>query len=362
MPRGDQVARLYTLVMDLARSRRGLTAAALAQRHDRPLRTVYRDLDALEQAGFPITKLDGGRWKLIDGWDQKIPFPLTAGELLALHIAGDLMAPLAASPAGKQFAKLQQRLTGAKPRRRSGQAELFPAPPRALHLAVGVEIDYEPYADVIDALWESIEARRSVRGHYRAVTSAEQGWRTIDPYALHWDPKLGAMYVVGWCHARADLRTFAVHRFDRVETTEREFERPRDFDLDRYLEHSFGIWTAEETIDVRLLVHPPAAAWVRERRWHPTQSLREQPGGAVEVSMTVADSVEIIRWILGLGADVEVLAPLQLRDEIAEIHRLAASRGAAPAPRPVEQAPQPLRSTTRRRPSTAAKSAQRTRA
>ncbi len=354
MPRGDQVGRLYTIVMSLAATRRGLTAAMLADKHALPLRTVYRDLEALEQAGFPVTKLDGGRWKLIEGWDQKIPFPLSTGELFALHIAADLMAPLAATPAGKHLAKLHRRLTGAKPRRKSGQAELFPAPAGVLHLSAAFEIDYEPHGEVIDALWESIETRRSVRGRYRAVTSSEEGWRTIDPYALHYDPKVGAMYVIGWCHERADLRTFAVHRFERVEKTEREFKRRSDFDLERYLEHSFGIWTAAETINVRLRIHPPAAAWVKERRWHQTQKMRQLASGAIELDMTVADTVEIVRWILGLGADVEVLAPAELRDEVRDIHRRAASDlthrpSAVPgkrSSRKESQAPLPKRAST----------------
>lgn len=325
MPRGDQVGRLYTIVMSLAATRRGLTAAMLAKKYDLPLRTVYRDLDALEQAGFPVTKLDGGRWKLIDGWDQKIPFPLSAGELLALHIAADVMAPLAATPAGKQLAKLHRRLTGGKPRRRSAQSELFPGMPSILHLPAELEIDYDAYDHIIEPLWKATEDRRTLRGYYSAASSQEEGWRTIDPYVLHYDPKLAAMYVIGWCHERRDLRTFAVHRFQQVEITEAEFARPVSFDLERYLAHSFGIWTAKETIDVRLRVHPPSAAWVKERRWHRTQKTREHGDGTVDLELTVADTVEIVRWILGFGADVEVLAPPELREEVREIHRLAAS-------------------------------------
>jgi predicted DNA-binding transcriptional regulator YafY len=59
MPRGDQVARLYKLVMALAGAKYGLPAAALARRHRWPSRTVYRDLHALELAGFPITRNGG---------------------------------------------------------------------------------------------------------------------------------------------------------------------------------------------------------------------------------------------------------------------------------------------------------------
>jgi len=98
MPRGDQVARLYTLVMDLARAKHGLTASSLARRHSIPIRTVYRDLHAVEVAGFPITSSDGARWKLVDGWQGQIPFPLPLRQLLALHVARDLTKPIRGTP------------------------------------------------------------------------------------------------------------------------------------------------------------------------------------------------------------------------------------------------------------------------
>jgi predicted DNA-binding transcriptional regulator YafY len=91
MPRGDQVTRLYGLVMDLARTKHGLTAASLARRRNLRVRTIYRDLHSLEAAGFPITTGEGARWKLIDGWEARVPFPIPLGQLLALHMARSLM-------------------------------------------------------------------------------------------------------------------------------------------------------------------------------------------------------------------------------------------------------------------------------
>ena len=81
MPRGNQVARLYALVMDLARAKHGLTAAALARRRNLQERPVYRDLHALEAAGFPITSISGARWKLVDAWDARVPFPIPPAQM-----------------------------------------------------------------------------------------------------------------------------------------------------------------------------------------------------------------------------------------------------------------------------------------
>lgn len=87
-------------------------AAALARRRNMPVRTLYRDLHALEASGFPITTGDGARWKLIDHWEARIPFPLPLGQLLALHLARKLMGPLRATRTGRDFEALCARLIG----------------------------------------------------------------------------------------------------------------------------------------------------------------------------------------------------------------------------------------------------------
>jgi len=68
----------------------------------------------------------------------------------------------------------------------------------------------------------------------------------------------------------------------------------------------------------RLRFFSPAAARVRETIWHPSQQLTDGPDGQVDMRVTVAGTVEIAPWILGWGDAVEVLAPLELRQRIAD--------------------------------------------
>jgi len=72
---------------------------------------------------------------------------------------------------------------------------------------------------------------------------------------------------------------------------------------------------------------------VRERLWHSTQRLRELPGGRLELTARVADAVEVRRWLLGFGAEAEVIAPVSLREALrAEAARLAAALAASRKP------------------------------
>lgn len=326
MPRGDQVARFYALVMDLARSKHGLTAVTLAARRGLPLRTVYRDLHALEAAGFPITSSDGARWKLIEGWEARIPFPLPLGQLLALHLARDLMKPIRGTPVARDFDALCERLAGPLLGNDSKQGELFPRLRTVLATRSQLALDYSAHTAVIEALCRATEARRTVRSVYWSESRGEVTRRRINPCCLYYDQQLEALYVFGWCHTRRELRTFAVHRFRQVSLAEESFEPPAGFNAESYLRDAFRLWRGENTVQVRILVDRAAAGWVSERRWHASQKVEARADGACELTFTVSSVQELKRFALQLGAAAEVLAPEWFRREVADEHSQASQR------------------------------------
>jgi len=329
MPRGEQVARLYRLIQGLRDTSRGLPAATLAERNGWNVRTVYRDLRALQDAGFPIAA-DGARWKLVDGWREAIPFPLSIGELLALHVARQMLHPLSGSPVVRDFDRFLGRVTGpsrAAPR----QGELFRRVRAWLSTPSSLGIDYTAHAALLETLCRACETNRTVRAIYYTETRRELTKRDLDPYHLYFDPRLEALYCFAWCHWRKDIRTFAVHRFRRAVLTDRRFEVPPDFTPQAHLRGAFRIWREGNAVNVRLGVDPDHAGWVSERTWHKSQKTRRRADGGVEMEFTVDGTTEIKRFILHLGAAAEVLDPPWLRKEIAQEHEKAALRGAGAA-------------------------------
>jgi predicted DNA-binding transcriptional regulator YafY len=326
LPRGTQIGRWWTIVQELQASRLGLPAETLAQRHGWNPRTVYRDLRGLEDAGLPITSA-GGRWRLVEGWQRALPFPITLGERIALGFARALMTPLEATPVARDFDKLYERLAGSQAPRDTRQGELFRRIRPLLSTPSRLAIDYGEHAAVVETLCAASERQRTVRAVYYTESRREQTRRDVDPYHVHWDPRLEALYVFGWCHLRKDVRTFAVHRFRQVTATKKEFELPATFSPETYLRGAFRIWRAQNAIAVRLAVDPSDAGWVSERRWHSSQKLRRRADGGCEIEWTVDPGAELQRFILQLGAAVEVLAPDSLRREIAAEHAAAAKRG-----------------------------------
>jgi predicted DNA-binding transcriptional regulator YafY len=334
MPRGDQVARLYALVMHLARTKHGLTAAALARRRDLGVRTVYRDLHALEAAGFPITNGDGARWKLIDGWEARVPFPLPLGQLLALHLAREVMKPIRATPIAREFDALYERLAGPVPGGATGQGELFPRLKTVLAMRSQLAIDYTEHAALLETLCRACEARTAVRAVYYAENRREITRRDIDPYCLYYDPQLEALYVFGWCHLRRAMRTFAVHRFRQATVTNKRFQVPSGFTPETHLRGAFRIWRGENAVTVRIAIDSEVAGWVTERRWHASQKVRRRTDGGCELTFTIDGVRELQRFVLQLGAAAEVIEPEWFRCQVADEHARAARRN---QPRPEQK-------------------------
>src|SRR5262249_10530010 len=71
-------------------------------------------------------------------------------------------------------------------------------------------------------------------------------------------------------------------------------------------------------VTVRVAFAKGVAPYIRERLWHPTQKLRDLPDGRLELTLQVADTQEVRRWILGWGAQAEVLQPIAMREALGE--------------------------------------------
>ena len=91
--RGDQLARQLRVIRAIEASPNGLTVAEIAKREETGIRTIYRDLEALQAAGFPLytERVEkANRWTFIDTFKFKTLPPFTLTELMSLYFYRDL--------------------------------------------------------------------------------------------------------------------------------------------------------------------------------------------------------------------------------------------------------------------------------
>ena len=118
-------------------------------------------------------------------------------------------------------------------------------------------------------------------------------------------------------HLRGEIRIFALERMKEIVRSGNKFDLPEDFDFETYTESALGIFRGP-AIEVKMKFSPSLATYVCEWQWHSSQRIEERSDGSVLLSLKVADSLELRRWVLSFGAEVEVLEPESLRREIQE--------------------------------------------
>lgn len=310
--RGDQLARQWLLIQRLAKSRGGVGLDALADELGCVRRTVYRDLDALMYAGFPVLseKRDGkAYYRFLDQF-QLGQVPFTPDELLALAFSSDLLKSLEGTVFHDSIQSAITKIKAGLGPELSRYLEQFRD---AFRVMPGPHKRYAESRETIRALNDAVQGRRTLALRYRSGHSGEQSERRIDPYKVWYNA--GALYVIGHDHSKGAIRTFAVDRILALAETDLRFEPPQGFDFDAYTAPSFGV-VAEPATRVRIRFDERWAAYVGEREWHASQQTTALAGGGIELLLEVGAGQELLGWVLSFGAGAVVLEPESLRDQV----------------------------------------------
>jgi len=311
--RGDQLARQWRLIQRLARSRYGVGLNDLAEDLGCVRRTVYRDLDALMFAGFPVVseKRDGRvLYRFLDTFEIG-DTPFTADEVLALAFGEDLLRILEGTVFHDSIRSALHKIRASLGPELS---EYLARLGESFRVLPGPHKRYARYRDTIQALNQAVLSRRTVSMRYRTGRTGKVSTRKLDPYRVWY--RSGGLYVIGHDHRSGEIRTFAVDRIRGVKTTEDSFSVPASFDFDTYTAASFGV-VAEPAVAVRIRFDRSWAIHVEEHSWHPSQKLERRRDGSVDLLMRVGGTTELRNWVLSFGAGAEVLEPESLRAEVA---------------------------------------------
>jgi predicted DNA-binding transcriptional regulator YafY len=311
--RNAEVIRQWK-ILKTVEAGRYTTTQALADEYSVTERTIRRDIEALQEAGFPLydDRQDGRKvWRLVQGYKQKLTQSFTLSELAALYFGKNMLSFLGGAPFAQDleaaFAKIREALPAKSLPYLSRIQELFAARPEPAK-------DYSKKKDVIAGLVDATLHQRQVVVSYYSFNSRKTKAYTLDPYRLVYYH--GGLYLYARAHEHAEVRTFAVERIEHIDVQDSTFEMPKDFNVSEYARGAFGI-AGGRAETVVLEVDARMAAYVRERVWHESQSLEDRADGSVALRMHVATGFELKAWIKGFLPHIRVIEPLSLRDEIA---------------------------------------------
>ena len=315
----DRAARYLRIAMLLRDHPDGMSAQELANRIGVSKRTIYRDIDAMDvDAGLPIWTGEGKFGLESEAFLP--PLALTLHEATTLFLAARMLAKASDEHDTEliaAFVKLAQVLPPVLAEHIEATVDVFsrtPPNPR--------------FTRVFRVLAEGWAHRRVVEIEYDAgVYDANKPPRRtrVHPLAIEPSALTHALYLLAFDEGRKARRTFKVERIISASLTPDTFEPPDGYSAAAELARAWDVIAYEEPVRVLIRFSPAVAKRAAETRWHPSQELEKQPDGSLVWSGRVSGMREIRIWILGWGADAEVLEPAVLRDDVAaELRRAAA--------------------------------------
>lgn len=336
--RNAQVARIYTILNLLEGAPQGLTVPEIESRvtergHEASRRTIYRDLEALNAAGFPLFPSGGDadnaatRWVLEKTTTINKSLVLSTRELVALYLAQGMLIPLKDTPFYEDlqsiFKKIDEKL-GSKSREYlselASEIRFEPAPRWGLGL--------DP--DLLETIRAACAERQCLEVQYQSASSGRKDQRRLGPHFLYFAK--GSLYLVAEDLKEAKVKVFSCPRINQARMLDLPYAAD-PIDPEEYFKDSFGIFRGEKPIGISIEFSNTIAPYIKERRWHQSQRIVTKANGSIHLQLETSITPELIQWVLGFGAHARVLEPQGLREQIissaAELLSLYQGRKAA---------------------------------
>jgi proteasome accessory factor B len=300
-------------------SKYGRTARDLAADFGVGVRTIHRDIVALQEAGFPLEPgVRGERrvWTLSrDAFPGLVAAGLTLPELCALYFSRTLLEYVAGAFFQKElrgaFDKFEDCLTGEQ------MKYLDDFPHVLMAKAEPAKKATRDLPSHVSRLISAALDTRPVTLVYDSKNSRKVKTYTVEPYSVVYGR--GGMYLIGFVPAYGAVRLFAVERIKKLTVGEGRFT-PRSTALEaaRSLADSMGINLGGKPEAVSLEFDADAAPYVEEREWHPSQTVERRADGGVVLRMKVVVDWGLLSWVLGFGPRAKVIAPRRLAQQVYE--------------------------------------------
>ena len=329
----DTLARQWELLQLIPREPRRVSAPELRERlaaggYDVDVRTIQRDLATLETKFMLRCEPEGRTNRWYFGRQQpplQIP-AMSETTAITLLLVRDYLLPILPSVVTDEltqyFEKARARLDGTRFATWASRTRILQRGPVLSSPAVA--------AAVRDAVYGALLEGTQLEVQYRNREADEPAAMTVHPLALV--AKDGVLYLVATIGDYEDPRQLALHRMASAAPLDAPARASSAFSLREYVdEDGFAYRVSSEELELTALFDPGAARHLLERKLSPNQKACVAGDGRVRVEAKVADTQELRWWLLGFGAQVEVVKPAALRREMSEIAGSMAQRYAAEA-------------------------------
>jgi predicted DNA-binding transcriptional regulator YafY len=304
----NRLDRLVGILL-LLHSRKVIRAKDIAEHFEISVRTVYRDIRALEEAGVPLSAEAGEGYALMRGYSVP-PVMFSPEEATALFLGGEFAARLTDQSLKKPITTALAKIRAVLPeetksyiQRLSESTEIFIRAPK----------EQSVRGDALSTTQDAVVNQYALKIEYLSGYRNEVSFREIEPLGLlFYDER---WHLIAYCRLRKGLRDFRLDRIKSLAVLPQVFKRPPDFSLKAYAQNSMRL---ENPKEVKVRFQKRAADSVRQQNYFGLVEQKESGDGCVELTFLVRSLYWIAAWLLSYGTMVEILAPSELKQMVFE--------------------------------------------
>lgn len=165
-------------------------------------------------------------------------------------------------------------------------------------------------------LSQAIQNDKKVWMGYFTASRGDHTERTIAPYHLY--NIHGDWYLIAFDDLRGEIRNFLVSRIESLKILPETFQRDLSFSIENWMGQAFQTERGDLPVEVKIWFDAFQARYIRERRWHATQTIENLPDKSLILTYRTSGLEEVKRWVLQYGAHAKVLVPDVLRQAVKE--------------------------------------------
>lgn len=290
---------------------------SLAEEYEVSSKTIQRDLEYMRyELDAPIDYSAKKRGYFYKEDNFQLPaISIKESDLFSIYLAEEILEQYRDTPLYSRLKSVFEKIEGSLPNSPNSNY----APPQS-RFTVFPSPSTTVDPQVWDKVFTAVRTQNTIEIKYTAPSGTKEK-RLINPY--HTIRYEGDWYLVAHCHKQDDRRTFSLARMTHIKETDSFFDIPKDFNFAEISTSRFGIHWGQGVEKIVLLFNSKVAPYIEERKWHSSQKIEKMNNGTLILQIVAHRSIELKKWILSWGAQVEVIEPAGLRTEIRdELHKL----------------------------------------
>ena len=298
-----------TAILIQLQSRKIVKAQDLAERFEISLRTVYRDINSLSEAGVPIIGEAGVGYSIMDGY-RLPPVMFTKEEARTFITAEKLMEKFTDVSTQSHYQSAMYKIKAVL---RSTEKSMVENLENHIEVRHNPRAFHKPNSNTLDVLLKSISERKIAKILYVALSAPEPVERIIEPVGIYHENNY--WYTIAFCHLRNDYRNFRSDRILHCDITDRDFMH-KHAPLKDFMHDS---WENENMRLVRIRMEKRVARYMREQRAFYGFVSEVEHGDYIEMTFLTASLEGFARWFLMIAPEACILEPETLKTTIKQL-------------------------------------------